>query len=174
MRAPATEPFVLPALLERLEANVESEIAVQTAVQELLDRQLAVLLEGRVPELGSILEEAEQRVARSAELERERADLLERVASALGLDTKSLTLARIGEMVEAGGERWIERSGELRATLERIQETNRKVSLLLRHSVLFLEDLIGVLAGREPNSTRTYDDRGRVEPSTGGHLSAEC
>lgn len=174
MQAMTVETLALPVLLERLERNVEAEIENQRALQELLDQQLEILLGGGAGQLAPVLESVERTMECSQRLERERHEFLAEVGEALGLEPGTVTLTRIAGLVEQGGEEWVARSKELRQVLMRIQDTNRKVSLLLRHSVLFVEDVLGALLGRPGESLSTYDGQGRMRGRTSGTLLREC
>jgi hypothetical protein len=145
------------AILAELERNIGNELEVQLRIQELLDRQLDILLRGRTAELGDVLAEAERGLAESARLEGERTALLARIGAALGIAATEVTLRRIEAAAGESAAGLVDRGAELKERMARIREANRRVSLLLRHSVLFLDDLLAVVVGGAPRSAaRTY------------------
>lgn len=159
--------------LEALEKNIRTEIEVQTGIQKLLDQQLDILLKGGATRLTAVLANAEEGILRSRELEAERTRLLARIAEEIGVPAKELTLKRIEEHVGAPAAQLVESGAELKLLIERIREENRKVGLLLRHSVLFIEDLVRAVTGRG-DSARTYNKDGSEEARAGGALLAEA
>lgn len=163
-------------LLTELERNIDAELGVQMQVQELLDRQLDILLHGKTRALGEVLAEAEQGLARSSRLEGERQQLLARIAEATGIPARELTMARLEEALGAVASPLVERGAELKECLNRIRETNRRVALLLRHSVLFIDDLIAAVNGGAPRASagRTYTRVGAHAGPVAGQLAAEA
>lgn len=164
----------MKALLERLEKNIEAEIEVQTGVQKLLDQQLDILLRGKTNRLSAVLANAEAALGESGRLEQERAGLVAEVAGALGLPIKEVSLKlleeRCGELAAGLGDK----GGELRLLLERIRDRNRQVGLLLRHSVLFIEDLVRIVAGGGGVATTTYTRHGALQAKSQGTVVAEA
>jgi flagellar biosynthesis/type III secretory pathway chaperone len=160
-------------LLDALERNIHEEISVQIGIQALLDQQLDLLLKGGVERLTGVLTNAEAGIVRSRELEAERARLLARIAEQIGVPAKELTLKKIEEHVGAHAEALLDAGGELKKLVEKIRHDNRQVGLLLRHSVLFIDDLVRAVTGGG-ESSRTYAKSGKEEPRTGGALLAEA
>lgn len=162
-------------LLDALERNIDEEITVQVGIQELLDQQLDILLKGGVDRLTGVLTRAEAGIVRSRELEAERARLLARIAEQIGVPAKELTLKKIEEHVGAAAGPLVDAGGELKVLIEKIRQDNRQVGLLLRHSVLFIEDLVrAVTGGANGAAPRTYAKSGKEEPRSGGALLAEA
>jgi len=159
--------------LEALEKNIRTEIEVQTGIQKLLDQQLDILLKGGATRLTAVLANAEAGILESRELEAERTRILARIAEEIGVPARELTLKKIEEHVGAPAAKLLESGAELKALIERIREENRKVGLLLRHSVLFIEDLVRAVTGRG-DSARTYNKDGSEEARAGGALLAEA
>jgi flagellar biosynthesis/type III secretory pathway chaperone len=159
--------------LEALEKNIRTEIEVQTGIQKLLDQQLDILLKGGATRLTAVLANAEAGILQSRELEAERARILARIAEEIGIPVKELTLKKIEEHVGAAAAKLVESGAELKLLIERIREENRKVGLLLRHSILFIEDLVRAVTGRG-DSARTYRQDGSEEARAGGALLAEA
>jgi hypothetical protein len=161
--------------LALLEQNLTAEIAAQERMQRLLDRQLEILTKGKSAELSAVLVDAERAVAESQGLEAERALLLQRIAAQLGVPARELTLAKIEEQAGAGSTALTTRGAELKGQLDRIRESNRRVQLLLRHSVHFIDDLVGLLSGAASDQARarTYTRAGGLDRSAPGALAAE-
>ena len=160
-------------LLDALERNINEEISVQIGIQALLDQQLDILLKGGVERLTGVLTNAEAGIVRSRELEAERARLLARIAEQIGVPAKELTLKKIDEHVSAQAGALLDAGGELKTLIEKIRQDNRQVGLLLRHSVLFIEDLVRAVTGGG-EASRTYAKSGKEERRTGGALLAEA
>ena len=160
-------------LLEALEGNIHEEISVQIGIQALLDQQLDILLKGGVERLTGVLANAEAGIVRSRELEADRARLLARIAEQIGVPMKELTLKKIEEHVGAEANGLVDAGGELKRLLEKIRLDNRQIGLLLRHSVLFIEDLVRAVTGGG-EAPRTYAKSGKEEPRSGGALLAEA
>jgi hypothetical protein len=159
--------------LAALETNIRTEIEVQTGIQKLLDQQLDILLKGGVTRLTAVLANAEAGILRSRELEAERARILQLIADEIGVPFKELTLKKIEEHVGATAAPLVESGAELKVLIEKIREENRQVGLLLRHSVLFIEDLIRAVTGTG-DAARTYDRTGNADARPGGALLAEA
>jgi len=162
--------------LAALEANLAAEIAAQERMQRLLDRQLAILTKGRSAELSAVLADAERAVGESQGLEAERRLLLQRIAALLGVPLRELTLRKIEELAGAGSTALTTRGSELKERLERIRESNRRVQLLLRHSVHFIDDLVALVSGgaNEAARARTYGRDGGLDARAPGALAAEA
>lgn len=156
-----------------LEHNVAAELEVQRQVQELLERQLELLQHGRTAELAGVLEAAEVSLARSARLEGERAALLARLGEALGVAPREVSLALLEERAGELAGPLVAQAQELKERLARVRETNRLVSLLLRHSVLFIDDLVALVASPGARA-RTYGRDGGLAKASGGTLAAEA
>jgi flagellar biosynthesis/type III secretory pathway chaperone len=159
--------------LEALEKNIRTEIEVQTGIQKLLDQQLEILLKGGVTRLTAVLANAEEGILRTRELEAARTRILQRISEEIGIPCKELTLKKIEEHVGAMAATLVESGAELKVLIERIREENRQVGLLLRHSVLFIEDLIRAVTGTG-DAARTYDKGGSEVARAGGALLAEA
>ncbi len=162
--------------LAALEQNITAEIAAQERMQRLLDRQLAILTKGRSAELAAVLADAERAVGESQGLEAERELLLQRIASLLGVPARELTLAKIEELGGTGSTALTTRGSELKAQLDRIRESNRRVQLLLRHSVHFIDDLVALVSGGATDAARarTYGRDGGLDRPAPGALAAEA
>ncbi len=159
--------------LRALERNIAAEMAVQQRIQSLLDLQLEILMKGRSKEFGGVLAQAEEGLAQSARLETERTALLEQVGAELGIPGREVTLARIEQHVGAAAQPLMKEGAALKERIARIRESNRQVALLLRHSVLFIEDLLGLVSAGRP-SARTYTRGGDLAPRAAGALAAEA
>jgi flagellar biosynthesis/type III secretory pathway chaperone len=162
--------------LALLEQNITAEIAAQERMQRLLDRQLAILTKGKTAELSAVLADAERAVAESQGLEAERALLLQRIAALLGVPARELTLQKIEELAGSGSTALTTRGSELKAQLDRIRESNRRVQMLLRHSVHFIDDLVALVSGAATDSARarTYTRDGGLDRPAPGALTAEA
>ena len=66
-----------------------------------------------------------------------------------------------------------ERGEELREIIVRIRERNREVALLVRHSLVFIEDLIRVVTGSDQMRSDTDTAAGRTQESPSSALAAE-
>jgi flagellar biosynthesis/type III secretory pathway chaperone len=160
-------------LLARLQTNLEAEIEVQTGIQNLLDQQLDILLQGKTDRLAAVLANAEEGIKQSRVLEDARHGLLSEIAQALAVPVKQLTLKMVEERVGQDAAELLGKGEELKALLAQIRDSNRKVGLLLRHSVLFIEDLVRVLTGGAVGAP-TYTRAGEMKTRTTGALVAEA
>ena len=159
-------------LLQQLEDNVNQEIEVQLQIEAILDRQMQALVRGQRGQFPALLTAAEEGLHESARLEEERQSLIRQLAGLLGIAEREVTLAKLEETLETAPS--LAASGaELKAILLRVRETNRKVSLLLRHSILFIEDLLEVIRGGAPQRLFTYTPQGRRREAAPGAVSAE-
>jgi hypothetical protein len=163
----------MKTLLMELERNVEAEIAVQTGIQGLLDEQLEILLHGGTKNLTALLARAEDGLDRSRSLEQERLGLLARIGAKLGISAKEVSLKIIEERIGADAASLTGKGAELKALIERIRDRNREVGLLLRHSVLFIEDLVRAVTGQTA-AAPTYTREGAMAPPDVGSLAAEA
>jgi len=160
-------------LIEALERNVEAEIEVQTGIQELLDRQLDLLVRGRSAELAPLLARAEAELERSRALERDRSALVARLGARLGVKSTEVSLRLLEERAGAEASKLADRGAELKARIERIRSRNREVALLLRQSVLFIDDLVRAVTGATARAP-TYTRAGTMQPPAAGTLAAEA
>lgn len=160
-------------LLEALERNINEEIEVQQGIQKLLDQQLDILLKGGVGRLSGVLQNAEEGILRSRELEADRARLLARIAEQVGVPAKELTLKRIEEHAGELASTVVGAGAELKQLIEKIRAENRQVGLLLRHSVTFIEDLVRAVTGGG-QAPRTYSRDGSEESRSAASLLAEA
>jgi len=163
----------MKSLLQELELNVESEIVVQKGIQGLLDEQLEILLRGGAGKLTALLARAEDGLDRSRALERERGALIARIGAKLGVPSNEVSLKLIEERLGAEAAKLSGKGAELKALIERIRDRNREVGLLLRHSVLFIEDLIRAVTGTA-SAAPTYTRDGAIQPPRVGTLAAEA
>lgn len=153
----------MKTLLQEIERNVDRELEVQIQIQSLLDRQLNILLNGRSSDLKDILGEAEMAMKVGNDLEKEREVLLNKAALELGLEMREVTLDRIETALGQTFPEIREKGNELKEIIERIRENNRVVSLLLRHSLLFIEDLVAAVTGKPREKLETYTPAGERE-----------
>lgn len=160
-------------LLAALERNIVTEIEVQQGVQALLDQQLQILLKGGVKKLSAVLANAEEGIFKSRELEAERTRLLSHIAEEIGVPAKELTLKKIEEHVGAAAATLVDAGAELKQRIEKIRQDNRTVALLLRHSVLFIDDLVRAVTG-QPEAPKTYGRDGAAVERNGGAVLAEA
>ncbi len=163
----------MKALFSQLERNIQEEIRVQQEIEKLLDQQLSILIDGGKRGLPETLKAAEAGILRSQQLDTERQGLLGEIGQKLGLSRDDVTLAKVTELLE---EQDAEPSlaaqrDELRQVIRRVKELNRKVSLLCRHSVHFIEDLLSVLMGKTDQVSRTYTRQGKVT-AAGGNVAS--
>jgi hypothetical protein len=160
-------------LLSKLERNVERELETQVGIQALLDQQLEILLKGRSEKLAAVLANAEEGLAKSRVLEQERGELIGGFADALGVARGQVSLALLAERLGAQAASLGAKGAALKAQLERIRETNRRVALLLRHSVLFLDDLVRVVTGGASGAP-TYTREGTLQSRAVGTVAARA
>jgi flagellar biosynthesis/type III secretory pathway chaperone len=163
----------MKSLLEALEKNVDAEIEAQKGIQGRLDQQLDILLRGRTAQLASALARAEEGLERSRQLEAERTQLLARLGAKLGVPTKEVSLRLLEERIGADAGSLAGKGAELKALIERIRQRNREVGLLLRNSVLFLDDLLRAITGGAAGPA-TYTRSGAMQPPAAGTLAAEA
>jgi flagellar biosynthesis/type III secretory pathway chaperone len=163
----------MKTLLQALELNVEREIDVQKEIQALLDEQLDLLLHGDTKRLATVLATAEQGLEKSRELERERSALIARIAATLGVSSREVSLQMLEERIGSDAAPLAGKGAELKALLARIRERNREVGLLLRHSVLFLDDLVRAVTGHAAGAP-TYTSAGTMRSRESGALAAEA
>ena len=157
--------------LRALEDNVLREIEHQAALQELLEREVAALTGGGRERLAEVLRAIEVAVDESRRLETERGRLVAKLAAGYGVDPHHLSLRWLAD--EAGEPSLAERGEELRQVIERVRDAHHKTTLLVRHSLRFVQDLVGALGGESPEAPATYDARGRSEATRGAALAAE-
>ncbi len=163
----------MKTLLEALEKNVEAEIEVQTGIQVLLDQQLEILMKGGTRKLPAVLACAEGGLEQSRVLERERGELLARIGERLGVAASKVSLKLLEERIGAEAATLSDRGAKLKATIERIRERNRQVGLLLRHSVLFIDELVRAATGAA-GGTPTYTRAGEIRPNAVPTVAAEA
>ena len=162
-----TEPVpVFQSLINDLEQNIRSELEVQLEIQALLDQQLDVLVSGGTEKLPGVLEKAEIGLRASEVLETERSQIIRKIAAAFGQPVHEITLDKLQTLVGENTEGLREAGEELKQTLIRIREDNRTVHMLIRHSLLFIDDLIRAVSTSESDAKlETYTNKGRPATS---------
>lgn len=160
-------------LLEDMEKNIAAELEIQMEIQEILDRQVEILTSGKTADLREVLSKADVKLQQSARLEENRSRLLHRIGLELGVPTHQVTLQMIEEALGDDAGALKEDHDALKSTIERIRETNKVVSLLLRHSVIFIEDLVSTITGAHADRSPLYTSSGRMQHEEERALSAE-
>ena len=168
---------MLDGLLDRIHDNVQRDVAVQRSLEAHLNRQLEALMQGEGDRLPVLLESMERDLVRSRELQTARAQLLREIRSALGVGEAALTLAELGELLGGDAEELRAQRDEWREVVTRVRRRNREVTMLVRHSLGFVRDLLSAIAGEGaatvPRGPETYGASGRLGGGHGTSLAVE-
>jgi len=115
---------------------------------QLLSRQQRFLVEGNVAAVEANVQEQEQVIRISRELEGERCRLLCRVAEQLAGDPRAMTLAKLAELLSGS---YATRLNELRGTLvsitQNIERARRQNEMLITRSLFHIGETMRLLAG---------------------------
>ena len=138
----------LEAHLIQLEAWTQTEIAAQERMLALLADQEAAIGAGQSADLAASSKAIEAELCRGPRRERERAQLMRRIATTLGVAPDVLTLSSIVERAEntgVGAERLAGRRDELRRATAAVLNKGRQIASLARYHTGLMEELMQLL-----------------------------
>ena len=168
---------MLDGLMHRIRDNVQTDVAVQRALEGNLNRQLEALMQGESGRLPVLLESMERDLIRSRELQAARAELLNTIRATLGVTDRELTLAELASRAGLDSSELVSERDEWREVASRVRRKNREVTLLVRHSLGFVRDLLAAIGGdgaeTRPRGPQTYGASGRLGASGGTSLAVE-
>jgi len=165
-------PPVVPApLIAALRDHLDAEIAVMRRLLAASETKQKAIIAGDRPGLERALADERAPNDDAARLRKVRDRLLAGLATTLGLPAAGLTLTRIlAALPSADRQGLTSRQADLIGVLERLRACNERNLLLIRHSLGFVHDLLGVLLG-QPAGEPSYDQRGTAgSPSERGRL----
>ena len=169
-QAAGQDPTLVFDVLAHLDAQVHSARSLLAVVLE----QGAAIRERDVHTVVRLSGMLRGEMGRRQLLEEERARLLERSATRLGVGSQDVTLALLCTLTDAAtAERANARSAELRGLLHELQREHSCNRALMQIELGFLDHLMGMLTAE---SARGYDPRGsavsapRPRPHGGLHV----
>lgn len=151
--------------------HLETQLAsVRGLLQVVLDQGAAIRAR-EVPAVVSLTGLLQGELARRRTLEEERARLLERAGSRLGISASAVTLTLLTELMPPDAAALAQaRSAELRGLLEVVQREHHVNRALMTQELAFLDHLLR-LAGAGDSSYDAAGDRStmRMPAAGGGH-----
>ncbi len=154
------------ALLIRLEAWLQSELAAQERLLPLVEAQEKAIRAADDAGLARASAALEQELASQPARGRARAELCAALAAAWGVATRSLTLGSIvARAAESGldAARLQVKREELKAAVARVAERGRRVATLARHHQHLLSELVAALLTGSGGVGGTYQDARLVD-----------
>lgn len=157
----------LQALLIRLEAWLQAELAAQHRLLPLVEAQEQAIRGADDAALARASEALERELAGEPARSRARGELFDGLAAAWGVASRSLTFGSIVQRAEEAGldpARLQARRLELKDAVVRVAERGRRVATLARHHQSMLGELLGTLlaggTGAGYEGARLVDARG--------------
>ncbi len=153
----------MDALIVRLIEVTEKEIVTFQRLLEALEREQQALMHQNIDALATAAGEQQGLTEAAAELEKDRVEIVDRLAVALQEDRDALTLKRLVERIQGP---YAEQLGEIRGALIdlqiKIQKANRQNTLLIKQSMKYVDKTLQILSG-SGNSGGIYEQSGKVE-----------
>jgi hypothetical protein len=147
---------ILPAAVGR---HLEQQIASAQRLLDLVKRQGAAIRERDVEAVLARLSDIQVEMAAREALERERTELIGRVAVRLGVEPRQVDLQQLAGLAPpAEQDRLLGRSAELRGLLAETAREHGINRALMRQELTFLDHLLRISGGEAGNGTRRLMD----------------
>ncbi len=146
------------ALASDVLAHLNAQIASARSLLEVVLEQGAAIRARDVHTVVRLAGILRGEMGRRQLLEEERSRLLARSGERLGIAAETVTMARLGALMDApSAERAVQRSAELRGLLHELQREHASNRTMMQIELGFLDHLMGMLAMDGVNG---YDTRG--------------
>ena len=153
----------MDALIVRLIEVTQKEVVTFQRLLEALEREQQALMHQNTDALATAVREQQGLTEAAAGLEKDRVEIVDRLAVALQEDRDALTLKRLVERIQGPQ---AEQLGEIRGALIdlqiKIQKVNRQNTLLIKQSMKYVDKTLQILSG-SGNSGGVYEQSGKVE-----------
>jgi flagellar biosynthesis/type III secretory pathway chaperone len=151
------------ATLNDLVDVLRTEAALYRELLQAMDREQVVMIRSRLDELGPVAANKQTLLGRLHAVERQRSELIGRLAGRFGCAPAELTLSRIARTAPSPhGEALWRCRADLSDLLKRLREENRRSEVLCRHTSDLLRASYGVVNGLALNSP-VYHRGGRMQ-----------
>lgn len=151
------------ARLSDLVDLLHSEAALYRELLQAMDRERAAMIRSRFDELGPVAAEKQTLIGRLHAVEKQRSELIGRLADDFGCTSAELTLSRLARAAPSPhGEALWRCRNDLSDLLKHLREENRRSEVLCRHSGELLRASYGVVKGLTANGS-VYHRGGRMQ-----------
>jgi flagellar biosynthesis/type III secretory pathway chaperone len=144
---------------------LDKEMATFRLMLAALEAEQKALIDNDVTGLGETVETQKALVQRAATQEQARVKIIQQMAPMLQEDPKTLTLRRLIELADASfAERLSAQREELLNYQDRLRQTNRQNSVLIKQSMKYVDKSLLILTGGSPMGNR-YGKSGKADAS---------
>ncbi len=161
-------------LLNQLKEHLDQEVKCHRRLLDIAEAKQRRIVAGDMPGFSELLKNEQEPLTAMTRLRQLRERQLREVSDVLGLARDNLRLSLIVERVQGQMRDELRvRIAELRTVCEKLREVNDSTMVLIRQSLGFVRDILGVLVG-EPTA-HAYDRRGiaaRVRTRRGNLVDA--
>lgn len=146
-------------LLGQLKDHLDHEVKCHRRLLDLAEAKQRNIVSGNMQAFSELLKKEQEPLTAMLNLRQLRERILREVADALGLSRDTLRLTQVIERLSGQiRDELRTRITELKTLCERLREVNDSTMVLIRQSLGFVRDILGVLVGEPP--ANSYDRRG--------------
>lgn len=146
-------------IFQQLKEHLDSEVKCHRRLLDLAEAKMRHIVAGDMQGFSELLKHEQEPLTTMMRLRQVRERILREVADTLGLARDNLRLTSIVERVTGQiRDELRARISELKTVCERLREVNDSNMVLIRQSLGFVRDILGVLVGESP--VDAYDRRG--------------
>lgn len=160
------------ALLNALRVHLQEELGLHRQLLTLAEEKRERIVAGQIKEFSQLLQQEQQHLEAGQHLRRRREEILRRLATEIRLTPDRLRMAQLLERApEPLRGQLSGLQNDLVLLLNRLREVNDRNMLLIRQSLSFVQELMGVVFGA--GRTEDYDRSGDNGPAKGGGRLAD-
>jgi flagellar biosynthesis/type III secretory pathway chaperone len=146
-------------LLVQLKDHLDHEVQCHRRLLDLAEAKQRHIVAGDMQAFSELLRKEQEPLTAMLRLRQLRERILREVADALEMSRDTLRLTQVIERLTGQiRDELRTRITELKTLCERLREVNDSTMVLIRQSLGFVRDILGVLVGEAPSSN--YDRRG--------------
>lgn len=149
---------------------LDKELATFRLMLTTLEAEQKALIENDIQGLDEAVETQKALAQRADTQEKARVKIIRQMASMMQEDPKTLTLRRLIDLADAAfAERLAAQREELLDLQEKLRNTNRRNSVLIKQSMKYVDKTLRILTGGSPMGNR-YARSGKADASTANAL----
>lgn len=156
-----------PTLLDHLGQHLDQELKLHQQLIDIASNKRDEIVRGNVAELTKLIEREQVCLKLGNRLRQEREELVQAFAAALGEQPDHLRMAQILERAPEPLRSQLKgKQTDLRSVLLHLREINDRNMVLIRQSLGFVRDLLGMIGNQQ--NAHGYDQRGERSSGSGG------
>lgn len=149
---------------------LDKELATFRLMLSTLEAEQKALIENDIQGLDEAVETQKALAQRADTQEKARVKIIRQMAPMMQEDPKTLTLRRLIDLADvAFAERLLAQREELLDLQEKLRNTNRRNSVLIKQSMKYVDKTLRILTGGSPMGNR-YARSGKADASTANSL----